>query len=44
LADEIRDPEQSDELEGRDEVEGHIGRLDMNDEPDDDVEAHIRLD
>ncbi len=43
MSDDIRDPEQNDELEDQDdEVEGH--RFAMNDDPDDEVEAHIRLD
>jgi hypothetical protein len=44
LSDDIRDLEQDDELEDQDEVEGHIAKIDANDEPDDDVEAHIKLD
>jgi hypothetical protein len=41
LSDEIRDPEQTDELEEQDEVEGH--KFAMADDPDDEVEAHVKL-
>ena len=45
MSDDIRDLDENEELEGQDEVEGHIGKLDANDETDDDdFEAHIRLD
>ena len=42
MSDEIRDLEQADELEEQDEVEGH--KFALTDEPEDDFEAHIRLD
>jgi hypothetical protein len=42
LSDEIRDLEPNEELEDEDEVEAH--RFAMTDEPDDDFEAHIKLD
>ena len=42
MSDDIRDPEQNEALEEQDEVEGHM-RFDANSEPDDDVEAHIRI-
>jgi hypothetical protein len=35
--------EQNEELEAQDEVGGHIEKLDANTEPDDDVEAHIKI-
>jgi len=44
LSDDIRDVEKNEELEDQGEVEGHLAKLDRNAEPDDDVEAHIRLD
>lgn len=43
MSDDIRDLEQNDELEDQDEVEGHIAKLDANEEPDDEVEAHIKF-
>lgn len=43
LSDDIRDLEESEELENEDEVEGHLSKLDRNAEPDDEVEAHIKL-
>ena len=43
MSDDIRDLERNDELEEQDEVEGHLGKLDLDDDPDDEVEAHIRL-
>jgi hypothetical protein len=42
LSDDIRDLEENEEFEDQDEVEGH--KFAINDEPDDDFEAHIRLD
>jgi hypothetical protein len=42
LSDEISDLEETDELEEQDEVEAH--KFAMTDEPDDDFEAHIKLD
>ena len=44
MSDDFGDLERNDELEEQDEVEGHIGKLGMTDDPDDEVEAHIRLD
>jgi hypothetical protein len=44
VSDDIRDLEQADELEDENGVEGHIGRPGVNDDQDDEVEAHIRLD
>ena len=45
MSDDIRDLEENEELEEQDEVEGHISKLDMSSEADDDdFEAHIRLD
>ncbi len=43
LSDDIRDLEETEEFE-RDEVEGHISKIEMNSEADDDFEAHIKLD
>ena len=42
MSDEFTDVEQTDELEDQDEVEAH--KFAMTDDPDDEVEAHIRLD
>ena len=42
MSDETRDPEQNEELEEQDEVEAHA-RFDASSEPDDDFEAHIKL-
>jgi hypothetical protein len=44
LSDDFNDLEQTDELEDENEVQGHIDRPGMTDDPDDEVEAHIRLD
>jgi hypothetical protein len=41
LSEDIRDLEQNDEPEEQDEVEAH--KFALNDEPDDDFEAHIKL-
>jgi hypothetical protein len=42
LSDDTRDLEQNDELEDQNEVEAH--KFALNDEPEDDFEAHIKLD
>jgi hypothetical protein len=44
LSDDFSELEQTDGLEDENEVEGHIGKLGMTDDADDEVEAHIRLD
>lgn len=43
MSDDFRDLELNEELEDQDEVEGHIMKLDNSVEPDDDFEAHIKL-
>lgn len=42
MSDDNRDLEETDELEEQDDVEAH--KFALTDEPDDDFEAHIRLD